>query len=209
VVINSGDTSRPLGAGATCRFCSLQQFEELIGRTSSTVTVPSVGAFIEGWSLVLPTTHVTSLAQLGRGSANDFEAALIDSQALVQHHYGQTVMFEHGSESAARSAGCGVDHAHAHIVPGHFNLRVAIHDWGGLRGELSWTASPRPYVVHGGSDYLWVSDHTGGWLARHPHLPSQVVRQALGKVLDEVVWDWKAEPRVTIVERTRGVLLGR
>jgi diadenosine tetraphosphate (Ap4A) HIT family hydrolase len=81
------------------------------------VAVPTVGALVEGWLLIVPRAPVLSFARLPKELFSELEFFLNDVTAAIQSAYGPVSVFEHGPSCAASAVGCGVDYAHLHLVP--------------------------------------------------------------------------------------------
>jgi ATP adenylyltransferase len=185
-----------------CALCNLEN-EVVLTSQLGGFAIPSLGAYVEGWTLVVPRKHVLSLADLSPSDASAFEEVLVTSRARVSHAYGSTIVFEHGSSGAGRLAGCGVDHAHAHVVP------TSVDDVRTLVDAISpsthtWQPITRPWMSETAAeeDYLWILDSTGSWLAEAPELPSQLIRRALAHHWSIVEWDWRAAPRKDLYNLT-------
>lgn len=190
---------------AFCRFCSAVSREEVLLSSERTNAFASVGAYIEGWTLVVPRTHVFALADLDTDEWRDFAALTGKVRARIEAVYGSTVMFEHGAAGSARTAGCGVDHAHLHILPWATDLRSEIARTPDLPGFEWDQAGTRPRGKSG-QDYIWLSDSSGSWITHAPELPSQVVRRALANALAIDEWDWKADHRLAVLAATNSKL---
>lgn len=196
-----------------CRFCSLGSYEQVIIGSTAGIVVPSVGAFVPGWVLAVPAQHVHSSAELVPSAAIAFAKLIDDARVLVERTYGRSVMFEHGAAGAGRTAGCGVNHAHVHVLPGRFDLRRVIHELGDEFEAIRWYPCPRPSQQEASSDFIWVADSTGAWVTRADRLPGQVVRRGLARCLGIDTWDWKADNRnenvtATLEALTRDSLFG-
>ena len=90
-------------------------------------------------------------------------------------------MFEHGANSAGSLTGCGVDHAHFHIVPYKKSLIPAIED-----SNMTWHnyCQDDQHRLTSENDYLFYSDqisesNIGGIFT----LPVQPVSQFFRKIL--------------------------
>ena len=194
-------------ASEQCRFCNIVEREPLIDASSEAVVAPSFGAFIEGWTLVIPRMHVLSIAALSDDEWPGFESMLSYHRERMRDIYGPIVEFEHGSAGPCRSAGCGTDHAHRHFVPSDVDLRQIINDCPDFHGRFSWSSvNDRPPCVPG-LDYIWISDATGMWIAFDKAQPSQVVRRALAYWCGKSEWDWRSDLHLDIVENTRQHIL--
>ena len=65
--------------------------------------------------MIIPKTHHLSMREY---YSNKEFIELLDQVAVrVRAEYGSLIMFEHGASSENSPTGCGVDHAHFHIVP--------------------------------------------------------------------------------------------
>lgn len=197
-----------LTSGDECRFCRVADREAIVQASETATAFPSLGALIEGWMLVAPRRHVVSTADLADAEWRDL-AKLADAISIAMRAaYGPVVMFEHGASGSNRTAGCGVDHAHLHVVPWSGNLReqiAAVHSL----PDFEWQpAGKRPTGVTN-SDYIWISDDTGTWVTHSQVLPSQVVRQAISASLGLGWWDWKSDLRIQTAESTRRQLTER
>jgi ATP adenylyltransferase len=81
------------------------------------VAIPTVGALVEGWLLIIPRTPILSFAQLSTPLFSELESFLKDAVLEIQSVYGSVSVFEHGPSCAASVVGCGVVYAHLHLVP--------------------------------------------------------------------------------------------
>lgn len=84
--------------------------------------VPTMGSLVSGWALVIPRRPALSVACL----PNTERASLIKGIRTVGQCVSELARnvfyFEHGAAAANSMTGCGVDQAHAHVVPLDFNL---------------------------------------------------------------------------------------
>jgi diadenosine tetraphosphate (Ap4A) HIT family hydrolase len=156
------------------------------------VSIPSIGALAPGHLLVIPRDHITSWAQAEQDHQTR-EQALVAVRAVVESHFGPTVAFEHGSASDGSSGGCGITHAHVHIVPcrwiGGPPQRVVGLEWEAVDPK-TWTLT----TGLANADYLMFSpqaDQT--FLAPIESIPSQWLRQQVGIALGHNNWDWRAD----------------
>lgn len=188
----------------SCRFCDVAQREQLIRSSEHTSVFPSLGAFVDGWVLVVPREHVVATSELRDAQWRDLAEQLDVANSAVRDRFGSTVFFEHGAAGVNRTAGCGVDHAHLHVVPWVGNLRDQIAAVPGLEGFVWHRAGDRPQS-RDTEDYIWISDATGAWITYATELPSQVVRQAMSRALGLEWWDWKSDYRL---DRAAATLAG-
>lgn len=179
-------------ADGYCRFCEVTARETVITESEHATAFPSLGALVEGWVLVSPRDHVVALSELTDDRWHDTSNLAEDLNRRVRAVYGPTVMFEHGAAGTNRTAGCGVDHAHLHIVPWNGNLREEVAAVSTLP-SFSWRPAAKRPQSRPGEDYIWLADRTGMWIAHAAEVPSQVVRQAVANALNLTWWDWKQD----------------
>lgn len=196
-------------ASIKCKFCSDIPFQEIVYQSLSTNVVASIGALVEGWTLVFPVKHVLSLAGLEAGEWLDFQRDLTKIKESVENKFGPVVLFEHGSAGAGRTAGCGVDHAHMHIVPLNFDLRISVEKISNEVGKYEWTKVKTRPASRPGFDYIYLSDKTGSWITYAPLLPSQVIRRAIANEIGADEWDWKKDNQSERMLRVAATLRGR
>lgn len=189
-----------------CRLCSAPSRGDIVDVKGNQMSLASYGALVDGWVLVAPRAHVLALADLDHERWDDFEDFAAETASMVRDVYGvRPVLFEHGPSRSGRQAGCGVDHAHLHVVPLRVDLRAAIATLEGP-SRAAWLPSPhRPHRV-GELDYLWIADESGTYIRHTEEASSQVVRRALARHLGEKTWDWKQDHRLDRVNRTMRAL---
>lgn len=145
----------------------------------------SVGALVPGWTVVFPMSHGANLAE--RYAEPAFTRFTEQALSLLHTRYGRCSVFEHGADTETSQTGCGVGHAHLHLVPLGFPLAVEA-----LRHapELDWqrtTASDVRRLAQDG-EYLFVSDEycgtdTVGLFARLHSPTSQFFRKLVAQRL--------------------------
>jgi hypothetical protein len=147
-----------------------------------------------------------SLADLDAHEWAAFRSAADEVGKRIEQTYGSVVEFEHGSAAPNRPAGCGVDHAHLHIVPAELNLRDAIEAISSQVGHYEWSSvAVKPERIES-LDYLYVSDQTGRWISYAPLIQSQVVRRALAAAAGREIWDWKQDYCLDVAANTLAAL---
>jgi ATP adenylyltransferase len=196
-----------------CRFCgylkngaaSPEQWA-VVAETERVVAVPSVGPLIPGWLLVMPKQHALSF---GAMDSDTLAALLVDIHRIAagwHDLFGPLTWFEHGPAEARSSAGCGIDHAHLHLVPtGHLDLLAGARD---LFAELVFTeiagleATADP--VAAGDAYLYLRTPGGhSWLARSRDIPSQAFRRVIAHQQGHPAeYDWMRFPHLDALETT-------
>lgn len=198
-----------------CHFCAVTAgggdvFDSRWHSTADYSAIVSIGAFVPGWTLVCPVVHsVNLLGHYGRADFWDFVSA---TEAMVESQYGRCVVFEHGAACETSLTGCGVGHAHLHIVPLQFSLQSAAVEASENRfvwqrcdvGEIAFKAA--------GREYLFLADHlaeetTEGLICLLNAPTSQFCRRVIADQLGiPDSFDYKTHPMLDIAKSSAAVL---
>lgn len=144
----------------SCRFCNIASGQQAYGNADRPIkssenylAIPSIGAFIEGWVLIIPKKHDLSLSH--HYGLDEFLKFSTEVEELVRAKYGSCILFEHGANKEGSLTGCGVDHAHFHIVPYEASLIDFLYQDGSV-----WEQLPKSRVSEyvGKNEYLLYSD---------------------------------------------------
>ena len=176
-----------------CRVCDLvlenknqNFFDKPLMRTPYNSVIASLGAMIPGWVLLVPTEHIFNLSDRYMDCDLTMLRASV-SQILVSEFSLPICMFEHGAMGHGSQTGCGVDHAHLHMLPFHKSLRDSILE---LNDSLEWNEINASEIktIAGEKEYLFYSDDTfsanpSGILAIVTEATSQFFRKAIAKEL--------------------------
>src|SRR5450759_643597 len=87
---------------------------ELMG-TRSFAVVPSLGALVAGWTLVVPRRSMLNFTELTSQERSELDVLLMTLHGRLSKPDHQVFEFEHGSILAGSVMGCGVDQAHLHV----------------------------------------------------------------------------------------------
>ena len=170
-----------------------------IFESKSFVALPTVGALVEGWILVVPRKPALSMATLPASLFSQLEQFLDGIVPIIEAEYGLVTMFEHGPSTKAQPIGCGVDYAHLHLVPCAKDLftDVAI-----TAKNIRWTELENLADIREQTKYL-----DGYWLLQQSYKKgplyagvctdgtpvSQLFRRAIAHALGTPeLYDWKA-----------------
>lgn len=158
------------------------------------VAFPSLGAICNGHILIIPKTHTTSLA-LTPSLVLEYVLELRERVAnKLTERFGSVVQFEHGV-LPGEGGGCGVDHAHLHVLPNLLNqplssllpLEMAEITASCFSELKNFGAMERPY--------LYIEESSGEKkIFFTEHLPSQFVRRIISSHIKSAEWDWTHRP---------------
>lgn len=157
--------------------------DEVLFESASFIVTTTLGAFVEGWTLVISKRHVTSMSRLSASEIQELSSFVPDVRKRVEQVYGPTIVFEHGSSESGTHFGCGIDHAHIHIVPFKDSIIPFIDKE--LLG-IHWRQQQRlEDIAMENKSYLFVIDQgeRNGVISNPESIPSQFMRRILAKYL--------------------------
>lgn len=151
--------------------------------------MPTIGQLFEGSLLVLPNIHIERFADIAE-LQSDASAWIED--LLPQMGAEHVLVYEHGS-SARRGGGCGIYHAHIHLVP----LPQSIDLDALLEGAAAKCASMADgwKMVSPDKDYIMVQlGQDARFIERAaPGFGSQYIRRRLVELFDlQRDWNWRS-----------------
>jgi ATP adenylyltransferase len=161
--------------------------DRIVWASDEFVVIPTLGPLSFGHMLVVPRAHSTSFARL----ANPARAMSVVSEVRrhIESGLGTTVAFEHGCSGEGSSGGCGITHAHTHVVPMDQPLGLP-----NLEG-VGWApvAERDGVSTFGPTDYLYFSDiDRSEYVAPIERIPSQLLRRWVADRLGMRGWDWRS-----------------
>lgn len=179
------------------------QADRILWETGNYFAVSSLGAFIEGWILIASKTHRLSFAS--KYDDPEFLQFASYVRCKVESQYGNTIQFEHGPGKQNSKLGCGVDHAHLHIVPFSQSLVPDL-----LRRGLEWNQLSNcdlAAIPESDTGYYFYTDSItpngfNGYYC-NPRMPvSQFFRKLLAKKVETKYFDYKEFPFIARALRT-------
>lgn len=195
-----------------CRLCSnftagetRDVWNEPLFQSDNFVVLPSLGALIEGWLLIVPRCHAISVGALDSDLRGELNLLKVRFGNQLQAVYGYATAFEHGPSTERRAVGCGVDHAHLHLVPAAFDVVAASTQF--MPEATCWEPGnfdTCKQAFEAGLDYLYVEQPIGsGRIAVNQAFESQVIRRGIASRLDRLnQYNWRDYPQMENVERT-------
>jgi diadenosine tetraphosphate (Ap4A) HIT family hydrolase len=180
-------------------------WDRALAATEDWVVVPSKGALLPGWLLVVPRMH-----SLCSGAVSDQERnALFDAAKNVGEVVGKafgtpSTIFEHGPAAHGDVVGCGINHTHLHVVPLGFSLTAAAAHHMPNGGWRSATLGNIQALHVRSAGYLAVLEPDRGLMVAELHNSTS---QALRKVIATEIgaahkWDYRAYDGIAEVTST-------
>lgn len=161
------------------------------------VIVPTVGSIVPGWLLIVTKIPHLSMSVLDEHQLAELDEVRSQAEAVLGDAFcSPVVAFEHGPCRTGQGIGCGVDHAHVHVVALSSSLMVAAERLG--YQELEWRSvgSFRECLAPSGSPYLAIEDVDGQcYRADAASAPSQYFRRAIAAMAGVPnEYDWRRFP---------------
>ncbi len=158
--------------------------------TASFRVLPSIGQIVEGHVLIVPKVHYCSLADMPKDRIQELDRVHNEVISAIRSTYGTCVSFEHGVRKVG-SGGCGIDHAHMHVIPVVVDRVLAV-----LRSTFPEIALKSfqeiGTLVPSNSSYLFFeSSLQEKYVFPVEYIPSQYMRRLIAEEIGEDNWDWR------------------
>lgn len=211
----SGGSSLPsdtfIEAMYTCAFCDEVEQRScsllspprnrFLYETPEFMVFPTLGCFVEGYLLICPKQHVSSIANLSTGSFTGLAQLASRVKEIVAAAYGEPIVFEHGMSGCGRiDAGGCIEHAHLHVVPGTIDIEKLLAEYSRPE-EIPWSS----VAQFAGTSYILGQSYGGKtWVsAVRDVLPSQYMRRLVARELGVFeFWDWRDYPEFDKIDAT-------
>lgn len=202
--------------GEYCRFDSaLHQdgskaiWDRTVLENENFVTIPSLGSIVPGWLMVIPRRHFLNMLEVD--DRPGLAEIITKTKQVLEATFGAATVFEHGAATEHSAIGCGVDHAHLHIVSLPFSLGEAISGYQDLRYE--WQSVPNPYLaldVPVTIDYLFYQEFGRPSYISLPNRPiSQYFRRVIASKVGQLgEFDYRKHSFESNVRATIGQIKG-
>lgn len=218
----SSDSFR--GPPAVTTFTGNQRFKTLLAESAPSekathdqallcrpdwVLAPSLGAIVPNWFLLIPRVEVLNFRIWSKLRGTSPLHLLRELCAHLNLGEDHIIWFEHGPGSHGSATGCGVDHAHLHILVnpqftfGNFTKQA--RQLSDLQWELNSDSKSDPYktlptkksylIAGSGSQFMatWDVEATG----------SQFFRRVVARLVNaETSWDYRVHPHTENIMHT-------
>ena len=184
-----------------CRFCQINdgiisaQYDQPIKKCRGYFTLASVGAFISGWSLIVPVVHEYSMrSEYAKSSFLEFANDWISHVKKV--YKKRIIVFEHGANHCGSQTSCGTNHAHLHVVPFDGSLLAKMQndrDWIAVRYDrILETVGENEYLLYAEIDECL--ENTVFYVHILEREESQFFRKLLGEEIGIEDYSYKTTP---------------
>lgn len=164
----------------------------IIRQTEHFIAFPSVSPLRSGHVLVCPNMHLSSLVQIPKAHIDEFITITNSVSRELEYSYGPTIVFEHGV-GLGQEGGCGVSHAHLHILPLTLTDRdslshIVCNQYGkGMVNGFQYMASNTPRTT----SYLCFGPSLCCLRQIIGLFPSQYMRRTIGAISHLQQYDWR------------------
>ncbi len=189
---------------------NIRSCDQVLFQSKNFVALPTLGAIVEGWILIVPKKHQLCMGALNKELFSELDMFRKKVYDVLSACYGPIVIFEHGPSNPEQQVGCGVDYAHLHMLPFKYNL-IRKHDeifsnyfkWNPINGMKDTSKFYKK-----GLPYLYVEQPLGNaFITTHPNIPSQLFRRVVASSIGHPErYDWKTYPEDKNIESTISTL---
>jgi len=168
--------------------------DKVLFESRNFVVTPTAGSIVPGWLLLIPKTHHLCFGELNESLWHEMlELRTLAADALYQVA-GNVAFFEHGPSQPATTVGCGVDHAHLHLVSTDINLLAGARKIS--KSPINWERCSGIHVVQDywnkKNPYLYVEQAGEAWIGTHSQIESQLFRKVIANGVGLTdCFDWK------------------
>lgn len=181
-------------------------WNQILFESEDFVSIPSVGALVPGYMLVLPKSHAICSGALGQRQLVNYWKFSQRVRERVEQKFEKTILFEHGPAAPDTEVGCGVDHAHLHVAP----IDGPILEFAEQNNpdSINWTEVSSFKAISefhdAGEEYLFYQDHDGPLMVgTSPQINSQLFRRAMAENMGSPEkFDWNDYPMARNVQAT-------
>lgn len=177
---------------ATCRFCNPPEKERILYESDNYYIMVSLGAFVEGYLLIVTKKHVGASFNIPKEYLDEFLELKKMVSHILEEVYGYVLFYEHGKAGSSltfENSSKHCYHTHLHCIPSNIQLNQDISK------ELqykSYKSFEEAYEDNTNTDkYLYVEDNVVHVYKSDSTLRKQYLRYKLSTALKiENEWDW-------------------
>jgi hypothetical protein len=177
----------------------------ILAESSGFIAMPSLGHLVDGYMILCSRDHVPSIgASLHHRPIEELVEFVADVRGRIERLFGRDiVLFEHGCGRNSPQLGCGIYHAHLHMIPSTLDFGID-----GRVSQLRWnpcTLQDLQELGDSPSGYLFYTNPLGKGFATTDtsSVPSQFFRRIIADaVLKSTQWNWREFPMADRIAST-------
>jgi diadenosine tetraphosphate (Ap4A) HIT family hydrolase len=182
--------------------------ERILLKSENFIVIPSISPLGINHLLIFPTIHISSLAQINHKQNKElYQIVKKVLKKLFDKNYSEKnksfILFEHGV-TKGQTGGCGVDHAHLHILPcdnDMVNEIFAKMTEKFLKPEK--IKFDKINTIADSVSYLLIGDNLDNlFIYKASSFESQTIRKIICEYMNIDAWDWKMLTNSSAFEKT-------
>lgn len=184
--------------------CKEEHFNRIIAKNDLFCLLPTLGCFIEGYTLLVTVNHFDSFSTIGIGNLKSLKSTLENLKKKYLQLYSGVSIFEHGCVDKLNKAGACYQHAHLHIVP------LNIHIDNQLLPNLIRINSVEDLnnFKDTKESYLYLSVLNDDYVIVNPEISSQFMRKIVANQINKPdLWNWREFPFTDNIIKTKNHLI--
>lgn len=179
----------------------------IIYETANWIVIPTLGAFVSGYVLVVSKKHYVSIGDCPSYYYYELECIVETIRKIFLREYKMpAIAFEHGAISEENNSGCCTTHTHLHLLPFEGDIMADIvNDGFTIKKIQSYNSLKKQ--IRSNKSYIYYQNNEGvKFLIEGQKVPSQYVRQIVADKLDIIErWDWKVHTELNNIINTISV----
>lgn len=189
---------------------NLRPCDEILIESEDFVVVPTVGALVPGWLLIVPKSPAICIGAMEISLLDQLEDVKSRCVSIIEQLFGPAAVFEHGPATVGESVGCTVDYAHLHVLPAPCELINSVGNVSDIVPEwhqVTGFAATKDYF-NAGMSYLYVEQPVGhASIANAVGTPSQLFRRVVARAIGrEVEFNWREHAFIENILSTKSIL---
>jgi ATP adenylyltransferase len=186
--------------------CPRPLYDTVLRDIGTMVVTPTLGSIIPNWVLAIPKRYAVNAARWAQNECNAPLSAIKDITRSFGRDPRDIIWFEHGATEQRSIVGCGVDHAHIHILlmpPFSFKR---LHEEAQAEAGIRWSLgrgdayaaidTSRSYFVAGHGDQFLLAQSVEA-------AGSQFFRKIIARIVHRhAAWDYRYHPCMENVAET-------
>lgn len=200
---SSEDSTSSTAVKADCLLCKIAKGENknpehILYESKNFYVVPGLGAFFDGYVMIVPKAHIMSIAEVNEEIFDEFLQVLNDWRFILESVYQKKIfVFECGSgQNGGGKHATSIVHAHVHLAPTDMPVLTCVQK-SGLHPAL---IEPNDLLKdYGKYPYMLYIDQNDNWFITsdpETYFPRQHPRQILADYmgLGPEEYNWRKHP---------------
>ena len=187
-----------------CRFCTQPDQDRILYRTENFYVMVSLGAFIEGYLLIISKHHIGASLNIPQNLFEEFLSLKNKVHNILCQEYGACIFYEHGKSGSSltnKYTNKHCYHAHIHCLPISIALnKIVSNDF----KAIFYNSLQDAAINNSHKKYLYIEDSNGiGIYPSRINLRKQYLRYQVCLALDlNDEWDWTKYQNKTNIAKT-------